>query len=58
MEVNKELCKMSEREKLFFVDNSNINSKTHLNGSKVHLNRNGDVKLGKNFVNFIRNNFS
>ena len=58
MEVNKELCKMCEREKLFFVDNSNINPKTHLNGSKVHLNRNGDVKLGKNFVNFIRNNFS
>ena len=58
MEVNKELCKMCEREKLFFVDNSNINPKTHLNGSKVHINRNGDVKLGKNFVNFIRNNFS
>ena len=58
MEVNKELCKMCEREKLFFVDNSNINPKTHLNGSKVHLNRNGDVKLGKNFVDFIRNNFS
>ena len=58
MEVKKELCKMCEREKIFFVDNSNINPKTHLNGSKVHLNRNGDVKLGNNFVNFIRNNFS
>ena len=58
MEVNKELAKMCEKEKLLFVDNSNINPRTHLNGSKIHLNRNGYEKLGKNFLNFIKNNYT
>ena len=56
MEVNKELAKMCKREKFQFLENSNINPKAHLNKSKVHLNRNGYIKLGKNVANFINNN--
>ena len=56
MEVNKELAKMCKKEKLQFLEHSNINPKTHVNRSKVHLKRNGSIKLGKNFANFINNN--
>ena len=55
-EVNKELSKMCDKEKLLFLSRSTINPKIHLNKSKLHLNRNGYEKLGKNFVKFIRNN--
>ena len=58
MEVNKELSKMCNREKLLFLEHNSIKPKTHLNKSKLHLNRNGDEKLGKNFVNFINNNYA
>ena len=57
-EVNKELSQMCKKEKLLFVDHSNINPKAHLNRSKLHLNRNGYEKLGKNFFSFIRNNYA
>ena len=57
-EVIKELSKMCDKEKLLFLSHSNINPKIHLNKSKLHLNRNGYEKLGKNFVNFIRNNYT
>ena len=56
MEVNKELAKMCKRERFQFLEHSNINPKARLNKSKVHLNRNGYIKLGKNFANFINNN--
>ena len=56
-EVNKELSKMFDKEKFFFLSHSKINPKIHLNKSKVHLNRNSYEKLGKNFVNFIRSNY-
>ena len=58
MEVNKELCKMCNREKLLFLKDNNIKPKTHLNKSKLHHNRNGNEKLGKNFINFINNNYA
>ena len=58
MEVNKELSKMCNREKLLFLEHNNIKPKTHLNKSKLHLNRNGNEKLGKNFINFINNNYA
>ena len=57
-EVNKELSKMCDKEKLLFLSHSNINPKIHLNKSKLHLNRNAYEKRGKNFVNFIRNNYT
>ena len=49
---------MCGKEKLLFLSHSNINPKTHLNKSKLHLNRNGYEKLGKNFMNFIRSNYN
>ena len=58
MEVNKELSKTCNKEKLLFLEHNNIKPKTHLNKSKLHLYRNGDEKLGKNFVNFINNNYA
>ena len=57
-EVNKELSKMCNKEKLLFLSHSNINPKTHLNKSKLHLKRNGYETLSKNFVNFTRNNYT
>ena len=58
MEVNKELSKICDKEKLLFLSHSNINPKTYLNKSKLHFNRNGYEKFGKNFVNFVRNNYT
>ena len=57
-EVNKEFSKIYKEEKLLFVNHSNINLKTHLNRSKLNLDRNGYDKLGKNFVSFIKNNYA
>ena len=57
-EVNKEPSKMCNKEKLLFLSQSNINPKTHLNKSKLHLKRNGYETLSKNFVNFTRNNYT
>ena len=57
-EVNKELSKMCDQEKLLFLSHSNINPKIYLSKRKLHLNRNGYENLGKNFVNFIRNNYT
>ena len=58
MEINKELSKMCDKEKLLFLSHSNINRKTHLSKRKLHLNRNGYEKLGMNLVNFIRGNYT
>ena len=58
MEVNKELSKMCGKEKLLFLSYSNINPKIHLNKSKLHFNRNGYKKLGKNSIKFIKNNYT
>ena len=46
---------MCKKEKLFFIDHSNKNPKAHLNRSKLRLKL--QVKFGKNFVSFIRNNY-
>ena len=44
-EVNKELSRMCKKEKLPFLEHSNINPRAHLNKSRIHLNRNGSEKL-------------
>ena len=49
---------MCKNEKQLFVDHTNINPKTHLKRNKLHLNRSGYEKLGKNFVSFIRSNYA
>ena len=58
LEVNKELSRMCEKEKLTFLEHSNINLRAHLNKSRIHLNRDGSEKLGKNFVDFIVNRYA
>ena len=57
MEVNKELSKICDKKILLFLCNSNINREAHLNKKRLHLNSNGYEKRGKNFVNFIRDNY-
>ena len=57
-DINKELSKICNKEKLLFVNHSNINPKTHLNRSKLHLNCDGYEKLSKDFVSFIRSNYA
>ena len=49
---------MCDKEKLLFLNHSNINPKTPLNKSRLYLNRNDFENIGKNFVNFIRNNYT
>ena len=57
-QFNKEIFKVSDKEKLLFLNNSNIEPKIHLNKRKFYLDRNGYENLCKNFVNFIRKNYS
>ena len=40
------------KSKLSCVDNSNI-LPSHLNGSRLHLNKQGDVKLALNYANHL-----
>ena len=58
MQFNKELSKVSDKEKLLFLNNSNIEPKIHLNKSKFYHDLNGYGNLCKNFVNLIRDNYS
>ena len=52
-EVNKELSKYcDQKHKVSLLKHKNINSKA-LNGSKLHLNRNGTVLLAKNIIDCI-----
>ena len=57
-EVSKELPRVCKKEKLAFLEHSNINPRAHLSKSRIHLNRNGSEKLGKNFVDFIVNHYA
>ena len=54
MEVNKNVQAECERYNLFFIDNSNIVANKHLNGSGLHLNYKGTVKLANNILSSIR----
>ena len=54
MEVNKNVQAECERYNLFVIDNTNIVANTHLNGSGLHLNYKGTVKLANNFLSSIR----
>ena len=53
LDVNDELAKMCREAKLDFITHKNVNPRADLNKSRLHLNRNGSDKIGKNFVNFI-----
>ena len=54
MEVNTSVQAECERYNLFFIDNTNIVTTKHLNGSGLHLNYKGTVKLANNFLSSIR----
>ena len=51
--ANEEVPKMCREAKLDFIMHKSITPRTDLNKSRLHLCRNGSVKIGKNFVNFI-----
>ena len=50
LEVNKALERECERMRLGFIDNSNIDPESHLNGSGLHLNMEGTIILANNFI--------
>ena len=52
-EVNKLLKSLCILEKMFFIDNANINPEYHLNNSGLHLNMHGTFTLGSNLVDAI-----
>ena len=50
LEVSKALERECERMRLGFIDNSNIDPESHLNGSGLHLNTEGRIILANNFT--------
>ena len=46
------------KKKLPFLEHSYINQRAQLNKNRIHLNRNGSEKLGKNFVDVIVNHYA
>ena len=52
-ETNKLLLNLCEEFNWYFISHSNINTK-HLNGSGLHLNRQGTATLAKNYINFFK----
>ena len=53
LKVNSLLQTRCNERNIGFIDNSNINAKSHLNGSKLHLNNNGCKLFTKNFSKFL-----
>ena len=39
---------------MFYICNENIDESKHLNGSKLHLNKEGDSMLASNFLKALR----
>ena len=54
MDVNTILKTKCIENSLNFIDNSNISINKHLNGSGLHLNFNGTVRLANNFLDAIK----
>ena len=52
--VNRILEELCKKNKFPFIDNSNINIRTHLNRSGLHLNHTGDGKLALNIISALR----
>ena len=51
--LNELISELCSEKNVYYIDNSDIR-KDHLNGSKLHLNRNGDRMLGKNLCAYLR----
>ena len=54
MEVNSHLKNLCDDNNIHFIDNINVKSKYHLNGSGLHLNIDGTYIVGSNFVNALK----
>ena len=52
-QVNKFLYDKCVENNFFYIDNSNIFARKHLNGSGIHLNYAGTVQLANNILNCI-----
>ena len=53
-QVNSILKKKCNQMGMFYICNENIDESKHLNGSKLHLNREGDSMLASNFLKALR----
>ena len=53
-QVNSILKKKFNQMGMFYISNENIDESKHLNGSKLHLNREGDSMLASNFLKALR----
>ena len=54
MLVNELLTEECKAHNLTFIDNSNLVSHKHLNGSGLHLNFRGTISLASNFLENIK----
>ena len=50
LEVNQELLKIYKEAKFGYIDHKNINTRTHMNKSRLHLIRNGPIIMENNFL--------
>ena len=55
VQVNDELMEIAPRCKFGFVDHSNVNADSHLNGSRLHTNKRGTAIIANNFIKFLCN---
>ena len=50
IEVNRFLKQLCVSQDIYYIDNTNIQAEYHLNGSRIHLNREGTRVLANNFL--------
>ena len=53
-EVNKILKDCCTQKSWGIVEHSNISTSNHLNLSGLHLNKSGNSRLARNFINYLR----
>ena len=54
IQANNVLKSECKKYNFLFIDNENISTKKHLNGSGLHLNYNGKLMLVNNFLSYIK----
>ncbi len=54
-EINESILQLCNKFNIEFINNENIGS-DQLNGSKLHLNKEGNITLAKNIINVLKNN--
>ena len=53
-DVNKFVQKLCQKRNICFISNNNISPTSHLNKSKLHLNKKGTKMLSRNFIHEIK----